>query len=312
MAGSVTTDVALLFPGQGSQFVGMGKNVFEFPEAQKIFTLADQVFREPKLTKLCFEGPEDALRLTLNTQPAIFTVSVACFEVFKRQHWRVKFGAGHSIGEYGALVASGVLSFTEALHLVKRRGELMHQAGLARSGTMAAILGLAPNEVERACREVSGEKIVEVANLNSPTQVVISGDPEAVEKAGQRAKERGAKRVIPLPVSGAFHSALMEEAATQLAKELDAVTFRDGKFPIVANVTGKPVSDAESIRTSLKEQIRKKVRWEESIRFILDSGVKTFVEMEPGTVLSGLVRSIDRSANILKFEEVCGVQHKIS
>lgn len=302
--------IALLFPGQGSQFVGMGKNLLGFAQAGYFFEQADRLLPEAKLTKLCFEGPEDELRLTLNAQPAIFTVSMACYAVFKKQHLEVSFAAGHSVGEYGALAASGALSFADGLRLVRRRGELMYEAGLSRPGTMAAVLGLPAAEVEAICREASGEKKVEVANLNSPAQAVISGDPEAVEKASQLAKSRGAKRIVPLPVSGAFHSTLMEEAALLLSKELDPVQFNDPQFPVIANITGKPAGDRDAVRALLKEQIRGKVLWEESIRFMLNAGVHTFVEMDPGTVLSGLTRSIDKTAKTLKLEQMVAALEK--
>ncbi len=302
--------IALLFPGQGSQFVGMGKILAnESSEAKAIFDQAEAL--APGLRSLCFEGPEETLRLTVNAQPAIFTVSMASYEAFKKLGHSIAFAAGHSVGEYGALAAAGVLPFKEAFLLVKKRGELMYQEGTKRPGTMAAILGLDSKTLLSICAEVTRDKIVEVANLNSPTQAVISGDPEAVRQAGDLAKARGAKRVLPLPVSGAFHSKLMEEAATKLGDELDRVPFKNAQFPVVANLTGRPSIEGSEIRELLKKQIRGQVLWEESIRNILSQGVSTFVEMEPGTILSGLVRSIDKNAKTLKLEELLGLARSL-
>jgi len=285
----------------------MGKGLVEtFPEARRIFEEADRIFPDFSLSRLCFEGPEESLRLTVNAQPAIFTVSMAAFEVGKTLGVRATAAAGHSVGEYGAITAAGVLSFADALRLVRRRGELMYQSGLSRPGTMAAILGLDAATVETVCAESSNEKTVEIANLNTATQIVISGDPEAVEKAGELAKVKGAKRVIALSVSGAFHSELMEEAAAKLGEALDTVSFRDASFPVFANLTAKPVVKGDEIRALLKRQIREKVRWEETIRNMMSEGPCNFIELEPGSVLSGLVRSIDKNAKTTKFEQLLG------
>lgn len=306
--------IALLFPGQGSQFVGMGKTLAGlFPEARQVFETADRIINPP-VSKLCFEGPEETLRLTIHAQPAIFTVSMAAYEIIKNQNLDIGCAAGHSVGEYAALSAAGVFSFEEGLRLVKKRGELMYEAGLKRPGGMAAVLGLNAEGLRTICERASREtkQIVEVANLNSPTQVVISGDPEAVKIAGAAALQEGAKRIIPLPVSGAFHSALMEEAAAKLAQVLEAVEFHDPRFPIIANVTAQPASTGPELKSLLKQQIRKSVRWEETIRRIMQEetirrimqeDTTAFMELEPGTVLSGLVRSIDKSAKILKLDK---------
>lgn len=281
--------------------MGMGKNLLDFPEARKVFDSAKDI------SKLCLEGPEEELRRTQNAQPAIFLVGMASYEVFRVLKLDVRFAAGHSVGEYGALAAAGVLAFPDALSLVKKRGDLMFQAGLKRPGTMAAILGLSVEAVESICRETSDQKMVEIANLNSPNQVVISGDSDAVKAAGELARARGAKKVVPLSVSGAFHSALMEEAARELAGELDQVSFQEGKFSVVSNITARPVVNGSEARELLKRQIRGRVLWEETVKYLLNQGVTMFVEMEPGNVLTGLVRSIDRRVKTVQLEHVLGL-----
>ncbi len=298
---------AVLFPGQGSQFVGMGKSLYEeFPEFKSVFQQAEKFFPDRNFSRLCFEGPEEDLRLTLNAQPAIFTVSTAAYQVFEKQNIALDYVAGHSVGEYAALTASGVFTFEEGLHLVKRRGELMYESGVKRPGTMAAVLGIDSQTLENICQEAAAleNKIVEIANLNTPSQIVISGDPEAVKKAGEIAKEKGAKRIVPLSVSGAFHSALMEDAAEKLAEELDKVNFFNSKIPVVSNVSAKTVQQGSEIKELLKVQIRKKVRWEEMMRHLIQGGVTLFIEMEPGTILSGLLKSIDKTVKSVSFQEI--------
>lgn len=287
----------------------MGKSLYDhFPEARKVFETADRIV--PSLSKICFEGPDEILRLTVNAQAAIFAVSAASWSVFSKMGKSgtdpnlvptCVYAAGHSVGEYGALVAAGTLTFEEGLRLVRKRGELMYESGLKRPGTMTAILGLPVGELESICKEAGP---VEIANFNTPTQIVISGEPDAVAKAGESAKAKGAKRVIPLPVSGAFHSRLMEDAARALSEELDKTKFRDAQFPVVSNVTASPVTKGDEIRTLLKRQIRERVRWEETIQFILNQGITAFVEMEPGNILTGLVRSIDKTVKTSKLMEL--------
>jgi [acyl-carrier-protein] S-malonyltransferase len=297
--------IALLFPGQGSQFVGMGKSLVEtYPEAAEIFEKAERVLPNAQLRKLCFEGPEETLKLTMNAQPAIFVVSMASYVVFQKHGWKANYAAGHSVGEYSALASAGVFSFEDGLRLVRKRGELMYEAGLRQPGTMAAILGMPLEALEAVCQEASQKSgLVEIANLNSPSQVVISGTSSGVEEACRLAKERGAKRAIPLAVSGAFHSALMEEAGEALAVELDKVKAGNPIFPVVANLTAKPALDGKEHISLLKMQIRGRVLWETTIRFLIEQGVTLFVEMEPGSVLSGLVRSIDKSVKAIPFEQ---------
>lgn len=286
---------ALIFPGQGAQFVGMGRALIDaFPEARRVFEEADSVLGF-SLSKVCLDGPEEELRATHNTQPAIFVHSIATLEAARARTGLASEGAaGHSLGEYSAYVAAGSLRFADALRLVRRRGELMFQAGRERPGTMAAILGLDAKAIQAALEAVSG--IVVPANLNSPGQIVISGEIDAVRAAMDRCKEAGAKRVIPLEVSGAFHSPLMESAARGLSEALASIPIEAARIPVYANASATPVVEPESIRQSLVRQLLSPVRWEESVRAMRADGFERFVELGPGKVLSGLVRSIDRAA----------------
>lgn len=289
---------ALLFPGQGSQYVGMGADLVEqFKEAREIFESADSILDFP-LSKICFDGPEEALKETRNTQPAIFVHSVAVLEILKSRG-ELPFGAtaGHSLGEYSAYVAAGALSFADALRLVRRRGELMFEAGTERPGTMAAVLGITPEGLTEALSKVDG--VVVPANLNSPGQVVISGEVGAVEEAMERCKEAGAKRVRALVVSGAFHSPLMEGAAQGLDAALAGVEIKPSRVPVYANALAAPAGGPEDIRESLSAQLLSPVRWEETIRNMRSSGFERFVEIGPGKVLSGLARNIDRAATTM-------------
>jgi len=285
--------IAAVFPGQGSQYVGMGKDLAEaFPSAREAFERADEVLGF-SLSRLCWEGPEEELTRTQNAQPAILVHSLAAWSTLQDEIApRVKYTAGHSLGEFSAYTAAGSLEFEEAVRLVRRRGELM--AG-ASAGTMSAVVGLDPSVVERICADVSSEGgIVVAANYNSPQQLVISGEVEAVESAGARAKEAGAKMVRPLAVSGAFHSPLMADAESGLRAELDSLEFVDPEFPIVSNVTAEPVADADTARRTLVSQLTSPVRWTQDIQRIADEGVVNFVEIGPGKVLTGLLRRIDR------------------
>jgi [acyl-carrier-protein] S-malonyltransferase len=285
---------ALLFPGQGSQYVGMGKALAaEFPEARALFDRASSIVGED-LATLCFEGPEEELRETRNTQPALFVKSYAVWTIVK-DALKPDFVAGHSLGEYSALAAASALSFEDGVRAVRKRGELMWESGVKRPGTMAAILGLSNEDVEALCREASSAGIVQPANLNCPGQVVVSGEVPAVEKVVELAPARGAKKAAKLNVSGAFHSALMADARDGLAEFLRGLPIRDARVPVVANVSARPVSRAEEIRKSLVDQMTAPVRWEESVRFLLDEGVEDLYEVGAGRVLRGLVRAIDRS-----------------
>jgi [acyl-carrier-protein] S-malonyltransferase len=294
--------LALLFPGQGSQFVGMGKGLFEAsPAARAVFESADAVLGF-SLSRLCFEGPEEELRLTANTQPAILTHSIAAWRDlqarFPERLEGAGFAAGHSLGEYSANVAAGALSFTDAVALVRRRGELMQDAVPAGVGAMAAIVGLPAGEVEQACRDAAQGEVVAPANFNSPEQTVIAGHAQAVARASALCSERGAKRAIPLPVSAPFHCALMAPARERMQPMLESAAFRDARFPVVTNVDAAPVSSAGGLREALIRQVDSPVRWVESVRRLEAAGVERGLEIGPGNVLAGLVRRITRSIQV--------------
>ncbi|UOF89224.1 ACP S-malonyltransferase [Fodinisporobacter ferrooxydans] len=295
---------AFLFPGQGSQFVGMGKTAYDqFSEARTIFEQADAALGF-SLSNICFEGPEDQLKLTYYTQPAILTTSIALLQLVQSRGIVCSLAAGHSLGEYSALVAAGALSFADAVRLVHARGRFMDEAVPAGQGAMSAVMGMERSELANVCAEASiGSEAVELANINCPSQIVISGTAAAVERAGKLAGERGARRVIPLVVSGPFHSSLMRPAADRLAQTLQNVAVADAKFPVVANVSAQPIRQAEAIKRFLVEQVYSSVLWEDSIRTMLAQGVNRFVEIGPGTVLAGLVKKIDRSVQVISIQE---------
>ncbi|MDH3289831.1 MAG: ACP S-malonyltransferase [Gemmatimonadota bacterium] len=288
----------LLCPGQGAQKVGMGQDLaLAFVEARDVFEVVDQALGVP-LTRIMWNGPDAELTLTHNAQPAILAHSIAAFAVLRSAIDPV-LGAGHSLGEYSAYVAAGSLDLADAARLVRRRGELMLAAGRARPGTMAAVLGLETGSVIAGCAEASSPgEVVVAANVNAPDQTVISGDPAAVERATRILKEAGAKRVLPLNVSGAFHSPLMEPAQHELIEELARVTIRDPAFPVIANATAEPVRGGEDARAGLGAQLTAPVRWVASMeRAVAEVGTDAnFVEIGPGTVLSGLLRRVDRDA----------------
>ncbi len=283
--------VGLLFPGQGSQFVGMGRELAEvFPAAAEVFQEADDLLGF-SLSRLAWEGPEDELTLTKNAQPALLTHSVAVHRVVGDDLEPVIMAAGHSLGEFSAHVAAGTLSFRDALGAVRLRGELMYASGVERPGTMAAILGLDDEAVEEVCRKAAGEAGVCVpANFNSTGQTVISGEVRGVEKAMELAREAGAKRVIPLTVSGAFHSPLMEPAKAGLRDRLDAINFSDPRYPVISNVSAAPVAAGGEARTLLVDQLTSPVRWTASVEAMVAGGVERFYELGSGTVLCGLNR----------------------
>jgi [acyl-carrier-protein] S-malonyltransferase len=291
---------AFIFPGQGSQYVGMAKELFRAHEsARAIMERADRVLGMP-LSTLCFEGPEQELRQTRNTQPAIFVHSIAVLQAMHRQS--PDMVAGHSLGEYSALVAANALAFNDALRLVRLRGELMQHAGESQRGTMAAVVGLPPDEVESACRLAGSEGVVQPANFNSPGQIVISGSVAGVHRAMEIAKERGAQLVKELVVSGAFHAPLMEPAREGLKRALDDVELRDAELPVYANVTAEPVTRAEEIRDMLCRQLTSPVRWEQTVHNMVRDGADEFTEVGPGKVLQGLVRRIEPAAKVGGFD----------
>jgi [acyl-carrier-protein] S-malonyltransferase len=303
-------NAVLLCPGQGAQRVGMGKDLAQrFAAARDVFAAVDRTLGVP-LSRLAFEGPEGELTLTHNAQPAILTHTLAVHAVV-REALRPVAAAGHSLGEYSAYATAGSLTLEDAARLVRRRGELMLEAGQKRPGAMAAVLGLAGDVVAQACRDAGGDGEVAVAaNLNAPDQTVISGDPAAVERAGAGCKAAGAKRVLPLKVSGAFHSPLMEPARVGLASALERVAFADPAFPVIANASAAPVRNAATARRLLGEQLTAPVRWVEGMREavkLAGAGV-TFVEMGPGNVLAGLVKRIVPEARVVSLGTAGEVQ----
>jgi [acyl-carrier-protein] S-malonyltransferase len=295
--------IAFIFPGQGSQKVGMGQALAEaFPVCREAFAEADDALGEP-LSRLCFEGPESALMLTENQQPAILAVSTAAYRLLVSRYAAPAFVAGHSLGEYSANVAAGTFTFGDGLRIVRRRGRYMQEAVPVGTGTMAAILGLEADKVSQACRDAANGAVVSPANLNGSGQVVIAGETAAVARAGERAKALGARRVMPLSVSAPFHCALMQPAQDRLEPELRAMAVRDPAMPIVANVDGEPKRRAADAIDALVAQISSPVQWEAVVRRLASAGVTTYVEVGPGTVLSGLVRKIQRDATVIGLEK---------
>ena len=296
---------AYIFPGQGSQYVGMGKDLFdEYPAARDLFSRADDVLGF-SLSKICFEGPDEELKQTRNTQPAIFLHSMAVWTLLRPKD--AAMVAGHSLGEYSALVAAGVLKVEDGLKLVRLRGELMQKAGEENPGTMAAVIGLDAKTVGEVCCTAWKEGIVQAANFNSPGQIVISGSVNGVRKAMELAKERGAKLVKELVVSGAFHSPLMQTAKDGLKAALDSVELQDARIPVYANVTAKPVQKTEEIRTMLSEQVTSPVRWDETIANMSANGASAFTEIGPGKVLQGLVKRIAPGVAIFGVETAVNI-----
>jgi [acyl-carrier-protein] S-malonyltransferase len=295
--------LAFLFPGQASQYCGMGRDLAaNFPESRAVFDAADSALGF-SITQTCFEGSEEALKLTENTQPAILTVSTAAYRALEKQGIVPDFVAGHSLGEYSALVAAGGVDFSAAVKLVRARGKYMQEAVPAGQGAMAAILGLSPTEVADICKKAAENEIVSPANLNSPEQTVISGSAAAVKRAVEIASQSGAKRAVILPVSAPFHCALMMPAQRRLEPDLRATQFHALKIPLITNVDAQAISTGEEARDALIRQVTAPVRWLDSIREMIESGVTVFVEVGPGKVLTGLLRQIDRSVRVFNVED---------
>ncbi|HKI11737.1 MAG TPA: ACP S-malonyltransferase [Candidatus Acidoferrum sp.] len=300
--------VAFMFPGQASQYPGMGKELAEnYPAARAVFEEADEALGF-SISKMCFEGSEEELKQTANTQPAILTVSVAAYRVVAEKGLAPDFVAGHSLGEYSALVAVGSLNFSDAVRLVHKRGKYMQEAVPAGQGGMAAIMGISPAVVQDACKRAAEGEICSAANLNSPEQTVISGHASAVKRAVEIASQLGAKRSMMLAVSAPFHSALMMPAQEKLEKDLRATSFADLQVPLVTNVDADTIRKGDEARQALVRQVTMPVRWQESMRLLLDEGVNTFLEVGPGRVLTGLMRQIERSVASLNVEDEKSLQ----
>lgn len=305
--------IAFVFPGQGSQTVGMGKEMAtQHKQANHIFDLADETLGF-SLSKVIFEGPQETLTLTTNAQPALLTTSVALLKGLEEAGIRPDYTAGHSLGEYSALVASGALDFKDAVYTVRKRGEYMEEAVPSGEGTMAAVLGLDRSILHDICQHVTeaGDP-VQLANLNCPGQIVISGTVAGVQKAGDRAKEAGAKRVLPLQVSGPFHSMLMKPAAEKFQAILDEINVKDAEIPVVVNVTAAPETDSAMIRKKLIEQLYSPVLWEDTVEKLIKLGVGTFVEVGPGKVLSGLIRKVDRNVKTVSVQDTESLQAAVA
>ncbi|MFQ6132447.1 MAG: ACP S-malonyltransferase [Armatimonadota bacterium] len=297
--------IAFVFPGQGAQTVGMGADLYQSaPAAREVFDQANQVLGFD-LARLCFEGPADELTLTSNAQPAIVTVSVACLRALEQRGVRADVAAGHSVGEYSALVCAGALSLPEALCLVRKRGQYMAEA---KAGTMAAVLGLPPDQVEHICVQASSAGVVVAANFNDPSQVVVSGEERAVAEACRLAKQAGAKRALRLKVSGAFHSPLMSEAGQKLAQDLAQADIRDPQIPVVANADAQEKRTAEQVRQALVQQVTSSVRWQQSVERIMEGGGETCVEVGPGKALAGMIRRIAPEALVHNLADMATLE----
>lgn len=301
--------IAFVFPGQGAQAVGMGKDIYEHDsDARAIFEQANEALGF-SLTEIMFEGPDDALKQTVNTQPALLTASVAFLKLVEKAGIKAAYVAGHSLGEYSALVAANVLSFEDAVRTVRARGQFMEQAVPNGQGSMAAVLGAEREALQQLCDEISGQgSVVELANVNCPGQIVVSGSVAGVNEVVAHGKEIGAKRVIPLEVSGPFHSSLMGNAASALGGELRQIAMQDPAIPVIANVTAEPVTSASEIKALLERQVCAPVLWEDSVKKLIELGVDTFVEIGSGSVLTGLIKKIDKQVTTITINKLDALQ----
>ncbi len=303
---------AFIFSGQGAQYVGMGKSLYEnFPVAREIFDEADEVLKD-RITQLCFDGPDESLQKTANTQPAVLVHSIACYSVLKKEGIIPDMVAGLSLGEYSALVAAESLEFRQAVPLVRKRGELIQETAPIGKGAMAAILGLKREDVLTICETASVAGVVEAANYNCPGQIVISGEVQAVKKAVELARLEGARRAIMLMVSAPFHCSLLKPVAESLAKELEKVKIKDSKIPIISNVNAEFVEEACTVKDLLIKQVSSPVLWEDSIKKMVDSDVKTFIEVGPGKILGSFIKRTDKDLKVLNVEDVKSLRSTIN